>query len=90
VELVFSDLLDRTEPIDFRVVHQDIDRPEGAVRLGEDAVRISGARDVSLDRQSLAARAHDVRNDLDDRAQGDGSGRSSKSAPAIAGTQSRG
>ncbi len=64
MKFVLSDLLDRVEPVNSRVVHKDVDDSEVALRLGEDPVHIRGRGHVSLDRYCLAARAHDVGDHL--------------------------
>ena len=64
VEFLFRDRLDRGEPVDAGIVDEHIDQPERASCLGEQALDISGLRNIALDRSGLAAIAGDLRDYL--------------------------
>src|SRR5258708_31292710 len=55
MEFLFGDLLDGAELVDAGVVHEDINRPIGALGLGEQPLDIGRFRDIALDRDCLAS-----------------------------------
>src|SRR5262249_35087558 len=64
VELGLGDALDRPEPVDAGVVHEDVKPPERPARLGEQPFHIGGLRHVALQGDGLPARRADVGDDL--------------------------
>jgi hypothetical protein len=60
VEVLLGDVFERRELVDAGIVHQDVERAERLLRLGEQALDVRLSRDIGLHRNGLAALAGDL------------------------------
>jgi hypothetical protein len=64
VKFLLGDILNRFEPLDARVVHQDVDFPECLLRLVEQRLHLRGLADVGLHRDGAPTARFDAGDDL--------------------------